>query len=158
MLCSHEINMTKKLESRPVQGSPWGGDVLPGCLRQPADPGHAGRPAGADQDHPHIKVLGCYPSEDVKPTAVPPVLMGKLMGRILPLPHKASPGSPLCSLRPPGRRARSRPSLPGVKPPSPSLAVGILALLSFHSPSGHLPPVAASFLPPAGPFYRLNFI
>ncbi|MGL6052652.1 MAG: bifunctional chorismate mutase/prephenate dehydratase, partial [Aeromonas salmonicida] len=24
----------------------------------------------------YIKVLGCYPSEDVKPTAVPPVLMG----------------------------------------------------------------------------------
>lgn len=24
----------------------------------------------------YIKVLGCYPSEDVKPTTVPPVLMG----------------------------------------------------------------------------------
>lgn len=76
VLRKHNINMTK-LESRPIQGNPWEEmfylDVA------------ANLKAPAMQDALHelndlvraLKILGCYPSEDVRPTALPEYLIGQ---------------------------------------------------------------------------------
>jgi chorismate mutase/prephenate dehydratase len=76
VLRSHHINMTK-LESRPVQGNPWEEMFY---LDVSANLQSADMQAALmelTRITRHIKVLGCYPSEDVKPTDVPPVLMGE---------------------------------------------------------------------------------
>lgn len=66
----HGINMTK-LESRPLHGNPWEELFyvdLEGNLRDPAMASALDTLARRTR---YLKVLGCYPSEDVKPTEVP---------------------------------------------------------------------------------------
>jgi len=74
VLRNHKINMTK-LESRPIQGNPWEEmfymDVAANL--------HSEAMQKALQElYPltrSLKVLGCYPSEDVAPTEIAPALM-----------------------------------------------------------------------------------
>ena len=75
VLRSHEINMTK-LESRPVQGNPWEEMFYLDVSANLQTPAMQAALLELTKITRYIKVLGCYPSEDVKPTAVPPVLMG----------------------------------------------------------------------------------
>ncbi|MGL5775451.1 MAG: bifunctional chorismate mutase/prephenate dehydratase, partial [Aeromonas veronii] len=75
VLRSHEINMTK-LESRPVQGNPWEEMFYLDVSANLQTPAMQAALVELTKITRYIKVLGCYPSEDVKPTAVPPVLMG----------------------------------------------------------------------------------
>ena len=75
VLRNHEINMTK-LESRPVQGNPWEEMFYLDVSANLQTPAMQAALVELTKITRYIKVLGCYPSEDVKPTAVPPVLMG----------------------------------------------------------------------------------
>lgn len=74
VLRSHRINMTK-LESRPIQGNPWeemfyidvaanlNSTTMQAALKELNSIVRA------------LKVLGCYPSEDVRPTTLPDYLL-----------------------------------------------------------------------------------
>ncbi|ALP40703.1 prephenate dehydratase [Aeromonas schubertii] len=75
VLRSHQINMTK-LESRPVQGNPWEEMFYLDVSANLQTPQMQAALVELTKITRHIKVLGCYPSEDVKPTDVPPVLLG----------------------------------------------------------------------------------
>jgi len=74
VLRNHHINMTK-LESRPIQGNPWEEmfymDVTAN-LQSEEMQAALQELAGYTR---YLKVLGCYPSEDVQPTEIPQVLM-----------------------------------------------------------------------------------
>ncbi|MFR9717723.1 prephenate dehydratase [Aeromonas diversa] len=76
VLRSHQINMTK-LESRPVQGNPWEEMFYLDVSANLQTPQMQAALVELTKITRHIKVLGCYPSEDVKPTDVPPVLLGQ---------------------------------------------------------------------------------
>lgn len=74
VLRNHQINMTK-LESRPIQGNPWEEmfyvDVTANLHSEAMQ-------AALQELSPltrSLKVLGCYPSEDVVPTEIAPALM-----------------------------------------------------------------------------------
>ncbi|TNI77254.1 bifunctional chorismate mutase/prephenate dehydratase, partial [Aeromonas salmonicida] len=75
VLRNNEINMTK-LESRPVQGNPWEEMFYLDVSANLQTPAMQAALIELTKLTRYIKVLGCYPSEDVKPTTVPPVLMG----------------------------------------------------------------------------------
>lgn len=69
VLRENNINMTK-LESRPIPGNPWeemfyldvDGNISDGPLQQAID--------GLRKITRYLKVLGCYPSEEISPTKV----------------------------------------------------------------------------------------
>ena len=66
----HHINMTK-LESRPIYGKPWEEMFY---LEIDANIHHPDTQSALEelkQFSHYLKILGCYPSEIVKPTALP---------------------------------------------------------------------------------------
>ena len=66
----HHINMTK-LESRPIYGKPWEEMFY---LEIEANIHHPDTQSALEelkQFSHYLKILGCYPSEIVKPTALP---------------------------------------------------------------------------------------
>lgn len=75
VLRNHHINMTK-LESRPVQGNPWEEMFYLDVSANLQSPDMQDALVELTKITRYIKVLGCYPSEDVKPTDIPPVLLG----------------------------------------------------------------------------------
>jgi chorismate mutase/prephenate dehydratase len=74
VLRNHQINMTK-LESRPIQGNPWEEmfyiDVNANLNSEPVQAALKELNAIVRS----MKVLGCYPSEDVMPTVLPEYLV-----------------------------------------------------------------------------------
>jgi chorismate mutase / prephenate dehydratase len=74
VLRSHHINMTK-LESRPIQGNPWEEmfyiDVAANLNSTPMQAALKELNSIARA----LKILGCYPSEDVRPTHLPGYLL-----------------------------------------------------------------------------------
>lgn len=75
VLRNHHINMTK-LESRPVQGNPWEEMFYLDVSANLQSSDMQDALVELTKITRYIKVLGCYPSEDVKPTDIPPVLLG----------------------------------------------------------------------------------
>ena len=74
VLRSHRINMTK-LESRPIQGNPWEEMFY---IDVAANLNSSAMQAALKELNSIVralKVLGCYPSEDVRPTTLPDYLL-----------------------------------------------------------------------------------
>lgn len=74
VLRNHHINMTK-LESRPIQGNPWEEMFY---IDVAANLNSAAMQAALKELNSiarALKVLGCYPSEDVRPTTLPDYLL-----------------------------------------------------------------------------------
>ena len=74
VLRSHRINMTK-LESRPIQGNPWEEMFY---IDVAANLNSSAMQAALKELNGIVralKVLGCYPSEDVRPTTLPDYLL-----------------------------------------------------------------------------------
>ncbi|WP_432452508.1 MULTISPECIES: 3-deoxy-7-phosphoheptulonate synthase [unclassified Agarivorans] len=70
VLREHSINMSK-LESRPVQGNPWEEMFYVDVSANVNSPQMQAALAELTRLTRYIKVLGCYPSENVDPTQIP---------------------------------------------------------------------------------------
>lgn len=71
VLKQHNVNMTK-LESRPIQGTPWE-EMFYVDLESNVNSIAMQQVLSDIKEHTRfIKVLGCYPIEQIKPTNVPP--------------------------------------------------------------------------------------
>ncbi len=79
VLRSHNINMTK-LESRPIQGNPWEEMFYMDVAANVNDPAMQAALKELYQLTRALKVLGCYPSEDVRPTELPSYLVAENSG------------------------------------------------------------------------------
>ena len=73
ILRNHDINMTK-LESRPIQGNPWEEMFYIDVAANLNDPAMQTALRELNAIARSLKVLGCYPSEDVRPTQLPAYL------------------------------------------------------------------------------------
>ena len=74
VLRNHNINMTK-LESRPIQGNPWEEMFYMDVAGNVSEPAMQAVLKELYQLTRSLKVLGCYPSEDVLPTELPDYLV-----------------------------------------------------------------------------------
>ena len=74
VLRNHSINMTK-LESRPMQGNPWEEMFYLDVAANLNAPAMQAALKQLNEIVRSLKVLGCYPSEDVRPTALPEYLV-----------------------------------------------------------------------------------
>lgn len=74
VLRNHDINMTK-LESRPIQGNPWEEMFYVDVAANVNAPKMQEALKQLDKITKSLKVLGCYPSEDVEPTEVPAYML-----------------------------------------------------------------------------------
>ncbi|WP_026959710.1 3-deoxy-7-phosphoheptulonate synthase [Aliagarivorans taiwanensis] len=70
VLREHKINMSK-LESRPVQGNPWEEMFYIDVSANVRSDQMQSALAELSRITRYVKVLGCYPSEDVDPTQIP---------------------------------------------------------------------------------------
>ena len=74
VLKNNEINMTK-LESRPIQGNPWEEMFYVDVTANVTEPRMQSALKQLDHITKSLKVLGCYPCDDVPPTELPAFML-----------------------------------------------------------------------------------